>query len=107
MTTPLFSPDARTLAYVEFSSDTQVPYDRHSALYTVPVSGSGSHLSVGKPGLLATSSNQLVELGPWINNHVLTMYADGTLYALDIQSGSIATLARPNGYAQIVAVVGQ
>ena len=107
VTTPIFSPDARTLAYVEFSSDTQAPYDRHSALYTVSVSGSGSQLSVGKPKLLATSSNQLVELGPWINNHVLTIYADGALYVLDIQSGSIATIARPNSYAQIVAVVGQ
>lgn len=106
VTTPIFSPGARTLAYVEFSSDTQVPYDRHSALYTVPVSGSGLHLSVGKPRLLATSSNQLVELGPWINNHVLTIYADGELYALDIQSGSIATLAHPKSYAQIVAVIG-
>jgi hypothetical protein len=91
---------------VEFSSDAQEPYDRHSALYTVSVTGAGSHLSVGEPKLLATSSRRLVELGPWINNHVLTIYADGTLYALDVQSGSIASFARPNSYAQIVAVVG-
>jgi hypothetical protein len=106
VTTPVFSPDAHTLAYVEFSSDEQVPYDRHSALYTISISGSGLHLSVGKPRLLATSSNKLVELGPWLNNHILTIYADGTLYALDISSGSIATLAQPGSYAQIVAVIG-
>jgi len=107
VTTPIFSPDARTLAYVEFSSDAQEAYDRHSALYTVSVSGSASHLSVGKPKLLATSSNRLVELGPWINNHVMTIYADNALYALDMQSGSIAAFARLNNYAQIVAVVGR
>ena len=106
VTTPVFSPDARTLAYVEFSIDEQPPYTRHSALYTVSISASGSHLAVGKPKLLATSSNQLVELGPWLNNHILTIYADGTLYALDIQSGSMAVFAQPNSYAKIVAVVG-
>ena len=106
VTTPVFSPDGRTLAYVVFSNDGQPPYERYSAIYTVSVSGSGSHLSAGKPKLLATSSNQLVELGPWLNGHILSIYADGALYALDIQSGSVALFARPNGYAYIVAAIG-
>jgi hypothetical protein len=106
VTTPQFSPDAHTLAYAEFSSDAQNPYDRHYALYTVSITGSGAHLAAGRPKLLATSSNQIVELGPWLNNYVLTLYADGTLYALDINTGSMSILARPNSYARIVAVVG-
>jgi len=106
VTTPIFSPDARTLAYVEFSSDGQEPYDRHSAIYTAQVSGSGAQLRISKPQLLATSTDQLVELGPWYNNHILTFYADGTLYALDMQSGSLTNFAQPSSYARIVAVVG-
>jgi hypothetical protein len=106
VTTPVFSVDARTLAYVEFSSDEQAPYDRHSAIYTVQLSGSGTHLKVGKPKLLATSSNYLIELGPWLNNHTLTVYGDGSLYALDIRSGSMALFAQPNNYAQVVGTLG-
>ena len=106
VTTPIFSPDAHTLAYVEFSSDQQEPYDRHSAIYTVQISGSGAQLRVDKPQLLATTTSQLVELGPWYNNHILTFYADGTLYALDTQSGSLTNFAQPSSYARIVAVVG-
>ena len=106
VTTPIFSPDAHTLAYVEFSSDDQDPYDRHSALYTVQVSGSGAHLRIGKPQLLATTSSQLVELGPWFNNHTLTFYADGMLYAIDTQSGSFTAFAQPGDYARIIAAVG-
>ncbi len=106
VTTPIFSPDAHTLAYVEFSSDQQEPYDRHSAIYTVQISGSGAQLRVGKPQLLATTTSQLVELGPWYNSHILTFYADGSLYALDTQSGSLTIFAQPSSYARIVAVVG-
>lgn len=106
VTTPTFAPDARTLAYVEFSSDSQAPYDRHSAIYTVQISGSGAQLKMGKPQLLATSTNRLVELGPWYNDHILTFYADGTLYAIDTQSGSLTEFAQPDSYAHIVAVVG-
>lgn len=70
------------------------------------ISGSGAQLKVGKPQLLATSTNQLVELGPWYNNHTLTLYADGTLYALDTHSGSLTNFAQPSAYARIVAVLG-
>jgi hypothetical protein len=106
VTTPLFSPDGHTLAYVEFSGDTLVPYDRHSALYTVQISGSGAHLHAGKPKLIATSTERLMELGAWFDNHIVTFYSDGSLYAMDLQTNALTTLARPNTYANIVAVVG-
>ncbi len=106
VTTPIFSPDAHTLAYIEFSSDSQDPYDRHSALYTVQMSGSGLHLNAGKPRLIATSTELLMELGAWLNNHIITFYADGSLYAMDLQTNAITTLAQPGTYARIVAVIG-
>jgi hypothetical protein len=106
VTTPLFSPDAHTLAYIEFSSDSQDPYDRYSALYTVQISGSGAHIHAGKPRLIATSTERLMELGAWFNNHIITFYADGSLYAMDVQSNALTTLAQPNTYANIVAVIG-
>jgi hypothetical protein len=106
VTTPTFSPDGETLAYVEFSSDSQPPYDRHSALYTVSVHGSGSHLKVGQAKLVVTSTARLLELGPWLNSHVVMMYGDGSLYALDVLSGSITLLTRSRGYLRILAVVG-
>lgn len=106
VTTPVFSPDAHTLAYVEFSSDSQDPYDRHSALYTVQISGSGAHLYAGKPNLIATSTDLLMELGTWFNDHTITFYSDGTLYAMDIQTDAFTKLAQPGVYARIVAVIG-
>jgi hypothetical protein len=106
VTTPIFSPDAHTLAYVEFSSDAQDPYDRHSALYTVQISGSGAHLHASKPRLIATSTELLMELGAWLNDHIITFYADGSLYAMDLQTNAITTLAQPGAYARIVAVIG-
>lgn len=107
VTTPRFSADGHTLVYVEFSSDAQPPFDRHNALYTVQVNGAGSHLRIGKPRLLATASSKLLELGVWLGNHVLTFYSDGTMYALDIRSGAIATIAQTGTYVHIIAVVQQ
>lgn len=106
ITTPLFSPDAHTLAYIEFSSDSQDPYDRHSALYTVQISGSGAHIHAGKPRLIATSTEPLMELGAWFNNHIVTFFSDGSLYAMDLQTNALTTLARTSTYANIVAVIG-
>jgi len=103
ITTPLFTRDGHTLVYVEFSSDAQNPYDRHSAIYTVQLTGSGSHLHASKSALFATSTARLIELGPWINNSILTFYSDGMLYAVDIKSGAVTALAQTQGYARIVA----
>jgi len=114
VTTPVFAPNGRTLVYVEFSSDAHYAYDRHSALYTVQISGSGTHFHVGKPQLLATSTALLLELGVWLNNSILSFYADGALYALDIHTGAVTTILQiwepsatlTESYARIVAVVG-
>ncbi len=105
VTTPMFAPNAQTLVYVEFSSDSQAPYDRHSALYAVQVSGSGPRLHASRPRLLVTSTSLLMELGVWLNDHVVTFYADGTLYALDIRSGAVTTILQTEAYARIIAVV--
>ncbi len=107
ITTPIFSPDAHTLAYVEFSSNAQDPYDRLSALYTVQISGSGTQLHAGKPQLIATSTAHLIELGAWFNNHIITFYGDGILYAMDIQSGALTTFIQPATYARIITVTGR
>lgn len=126
VTTPLFSPDEHTLIYVEFSSDTDQSYARHSALYTVHLSGSGAHLKVGKPQVLMTSSARFMELGSWLNADIVTFYADGNLYALDITKDTATVLANvqatektvtptptantitiPAYYARIVGVTGQ
>jgi hypothetical protein len=106
VTTPLFTPDAHTLVYVEFSSDSQPPFDRHSALYTVQITGSGEQLHASRPRLLATSSARLLELGTWFNNHIVTFYADGALYALDIHTGAVTAILQTTAYARIIAVVG-
>jgi hypothetical protein len=106
VTTPSFSPDGHTLAYVEFSSDSSQPYDRHSAIYVVRLSASGSSFVATKPALVATSTARLLELGTWFNNHILTFYGDGVLYAFDINTGALTTLATPGSYARIIAVVG-
>ncbi len=126
VSTPLFSPDEHTLIYVEFSSDAGDPYARHSALYTVHLSGSGAHLKVGKPQVLITTIAHFMELGSWLNSHIVTLYADGTLYALDITKSTATalmnvqttaklvtptpmpnTIGIPSSYARIIAVTGQ
>jgi hypothetical protein len=106
VTTPLFSPDAKTLAYVEFSSNVQYPFDRVNALYTVQISGSGTKLHAGKPQLIATSTDNLIELGGWLNNHIIAFYGDGVLYAMDIQTGALTAFIQPLSYARIIAVIG-
>ena len=106
ITTPLFSPDGQTLAYIEFSSDSQAPYDRHSALYTMSVSGSGTTMQVGQPHLVASSTTRLLELGPWLNSHIVTLYGDGTIYALDVQSGASTMIIHIGSYSRILALVG-
>jgi len=106
VTSPTFTPGAHTLIYVEFSSDSQAPFHRHSALYTVQFTGSGALLHMARPRLLATSSALLIELGAWFNNHIITFYADGALYALDVHTGAVTTILQTGAYARIIAVVG-
>lgn len=105
ITTPTFAPDGQTLAYVEFSSDPQAPYDRHSAVYTVQISGSGARLHVGHPRLVTISTTRLLELGPWLNNHVILLYGDSAIYALDTQSNALTTLVQADRYLRILGTV--
>jgi hypothetical protein len=55
---------------------------------------------------MATTNAQLLELGVWFNGNILTLYADGTLYAMDIRNGTVATIAQTGAYARIIAVAG-
>lgn len=105
--TPLFSPDGHTLLYLEFSSDAQAPFDRHFAVYSVQINTTKGTLHTSKPRLIATSSSNFVELGAWMNSHVITFYSDNTLYALDIQTGALATIIQTTAYAHAIAIVGQ
>ncbi len=106
VSTPVFTVDGHTIIYVEFSTQSQPPYDRANALFMANMSGSGKQLRVSKAQLLATSNVRLLELGAWFDNHILTLYGDGSLYAMDIQSGAVATIVQTGAYARIIAVVG-
>jgi hypothetical protein len=91
---------------VEFSSQSQGPFDRSNAIFSAQVSGSGSSLSVGPPQLMEASNARLLELGPWLSSHVITFYADDALYALDIQSGAVARIVHTKVYARIIGIIG-
>jgi hypothetical protein len=106
ITTPVFTPNGHTLIFVEFSSQSQGPYDRSNAIFSAQISGSSSSLSVGQPQLMETSNARLLELGPWFSSHVLTFYADKALYALDVQSGAVAKIVQTGTYARIIGIVG-
>jgi len=73
-----------------------------------------------------TTIAHFMELGSWLNSHIVTLYADGNLYALDITTSTATVLANvqataklvtptpmpntigiPTNYARIVAVTGQ
>ena len=92
--------------YIEFSTQSQSPYDRTSALFMATISGSGKQLRVGKAQLMATTNARLLELGVWFNGNILTLYGDGTLYAMDIGNGAVATIAQTGAYARVIAVTG-
>jgi len=104
---PRFSPDGHTLVYVVFSSNARYPFIRRSSLYTVHFTDSGAALHSDRPSVLATASSRFIELGVWINDHVLTFYSDGFLYALDTNSGTVTTITHTGSYAHVVAVVNR
>ena len=106
ITTPVFTPDGHSIIYVEFSSLSQPPYDRSSAIFIASISGVGKSLRIGKPQLLLTSTARLVELGGWFSNNVLTIYADNALYALNIQHDTIANIIHTYTYARVIGAVG-
>jgi hypothetical protein len=101
--TPTFSPGGQTLAYVNFSvTSNGTVFPRHSSFYTVAMNGQKP-----VPVLLATTSANYVELGGWLNDHILTFYADNALYALDVQNRTATTIVTTGAYAHIFAVVKQ
>ncbi len=106
VTTPTFSPDGQTLAYVVFSSQNDGPYTRHNSLYTVHLQYQNGSVKVGTPQLLAPAAYaHLLELGAWLDNNTLTFFADGNFYALNIQSGVAAFLGTASGYAHIIGSI--
>lgn len=102
---PQVSPDGLTLVYVIFSSDEQAPFARHSALYMTQINGNGKQVQVAKPGVLAITSARFVELGPWVNDHILTSYADNAIYAMDVTTGAMKTVIKGSGYMRILSIV--
>lgn len=106
VTTPVFTPDGRNIIYVEFSSLSQPPYDRSSAIFIAPITGAGKSLRIGQSQLLLTSTARLVELGGWFSNNILTIYADNALYALNIQHDTIAAIIHTDTYARVIGSVG-
>ncbi len=105
ITTPTFAPGGQTLIYVVFAADGQDPYGRHSSLYTVQMDNAGSQLHAEQPQLLAAATSSIFELGPWLNSHIVTFYADGWIYALDIQSNEIARITNTQAYVHIIGAV--
>ncbi|WP_126596555.1 hypothetical protein [Dictyobacter aurantiacus] len=101
VSTPQFSPDARMLAYTEFSVSNVKHFPRQYALYTVDLHGA----SGAKPQLLATSTAHYMETGAWLDDHTVTFYADNALYALDIQQHSVARITATGAYADVIAAI--
>jgi hypothetical protein len=99
ITTPTFSPDNHSIAYIQFSSDDTGPYDRHSALYVAPTNGSSA------PKVVASFNSRLVELGGWLDSHTLLLYADQGIYAINTQTAAISLLAVVKQYSRIVGLV--
>jgi hypothetical protein len=99
--TPRFSPDGSTLVYAEFSSDKSQndKFPRYYALYSVTTDGKS------EPQLLASVTAKYIEVGDWLNDHVVTFYANNALYALDVRNQSVAQLASTGTYARVLAVL--
>lgn len=99
ITTPFFSPDGHTLAYIQFSADDQGPYDRHNTLYIADTAG------INTPVVVANFNTLLVELGGWLDSHTLILYSDNGIYALDINTSAISLLASTFIYSHIIGLV--
>ncbi len=99
ITTPIFSPDNQSIAYIQFSSDDKSPYDRHSSLYITGINGQSA------PRVIANFSARLVELGGWLDDHTLLFYADDGIYALDTQTTAFSLLATTTDYSSIIGPI--
>ncbi len=99
ITTPVFSPDSRSIAYIQFSSDDTGPYDRHSTLYVAATNGKS------QPVVVVNFSARHVELGSWLNSHTILLYADKGIYAIDTQTAALSFLAVVPQYSRIIGLV--
>jgi hypothetical protein len=103
--TPRFSSDGNALVYVQFSSASHVPFSRYNAVYTAPVHSQVlANPNRSQAKLLATATTGYIELGCWLNSTIVSFYAGGSLYALDIHSGAIAKIVQTYAYAHSFAV---
>jgi hypothetical protein len=107
ITTPRFSLDGHTLAYLEFTSKVYAPFARDSKVYTISIDSSETQTTLGSPKLLATGDTGYVELGDWLDNRYLTLYANSKIYSLDIQRKKLTEIVQTKGYAQIIATVAR
>ncbi len=101
-TTPRFSADGESLLYIQFTVSSQAPFERYSTLYRADLSQVNASTNPLPVQPLATAPHSYVEAGSWIDEDTITLYADQTLYALNIQQGVVTTLTTTNGYAQII-----
>jgi hypothetical protein len=99
ITTPVFSPDGHTLAYIQFSADDSGPYDRHNTLYIADTTG------INTPVVVANFNTLLVELGGWLDSHTLILYSDNGIYALNVNTSAISLLAATFNYSHIIGLV--
>jgi len=103
--TPRFSPDGRTLAYLEFTGSLYAPFTRNTKIYTVNIDSSETQVVLSSPRLLATGESGYSELGDWLDGHQVTLYANNGIYALDIQHRILKKILQTKEYAQIIATV--
>src|SRR5262249_43902173 len=103
--TPRFSPDGRTLAYLEFTGNLYAPFTRNTKIYTVNIDSSGTQIVLNSPRLLASGVSGYSELGDWLDEHQITLYSNGEIYALDSQHRILKKILQTREYAQIIATV--
>lgn len=97
--TPHFSKDASLAAYIQFTTDVEAPFTRRSQLYLLNLQQGNQTLT---PQLQAIQSTGYVELAGWLNDHTLILWANNELQALDIQQGTLTTIASDQDYGQII-----
>jgi hypothetical protein len=104
---PYFSLDGSKLAYLEFTSDIYNYLTRHSKIYVVNVKRSGAQVMLGLPQVLLEGDSGYSELGGWLDDHQLILYANGGLYTYDSLQKKLARIVLTKGYAQIIGAVAR
>ena len=62
---------------------------------------------LGSPQPIAVGNSGYSELGGWIDEHHLILYANGGLYTLDAQDATLARIMLTKGYVQIIGTVAR